>query len=148
MSFAQHRHVLSQGSATQPSLIKVWYCTHCNETTQCWTDEIAQQKYDTIVLMQSEPTLEGSNPLTDDEIFERVMDMRSGYALGLGHGVVPPSFRSVSHMSCEARVHKADLWAVASAAQAEQAAREAAEMRVQGEQAARDVAAARVAFTE
>uniref|UniRef100_A0A5B7A1Q0 Uncharacterized protein n=1 Tax=Davidia involucrata TaxID=16924 RepID=A0A5B7A1Q0_DAVIN len=117
MSFAQHRHVLSQGSATPPSLIDVWHSTHYKGST--WTDEIAHQKYDVMVLMQDEPNLEGSTPLTDDEIFERVMGNRSGYALGLGHGVVPPLSRSASHMSCEARVHEADLRAAASAAQAE-----------------------------
>uniref|UniRef100_A0A5B7A3L4 Uncharacterized protein n=1 Tax=Davidia involucrata TaxID=16924 RepID=A0A5B7A3L4_DAVIN len=101
-----------------------------------------------MVLMRSESTPEGSTPPTDDEIFERVMARRSGYALGLGHGVVPPSSRSVSHMSCEVRVHEANLRAAASAAQAEQAAREAAEMRLQAEQAARDAAAAREAFTK
>uniref|UniRef100_A0A5B7AUD9 Uncharacterized protein n=2 Tax=Davidia involucrata TaxID=16924 RepID=A0A5B7AUD9_DAVIN len=148
MSFAQNRHVLSQGYGKQASPIELWYHTHYNSNTRSWATEIAQQKYDAMVRMRSESTLEGSTPPIDDESFERVMSRRSGYAPGFNYGVVPPSSRFACHKACEAQVREADLMAAEAAAQAEQAVKKVAKMRAQAQDAARDAAAVRAAFAE
>ena len=72
--------------------------------------------------IRAEPITEGSNPPTDEEIYERVLGRRPGYFRGLGHGVEPISSRSSSHLACQARVQEANE-------RANQALREAAETR-------------------
>ena len=72
--------------------------------------------------IRAEPTVEGSNPPTDVEIYERVLGRRPGYFRGLGHGVVPIPSRPSCHLTCEARVLEANE-------RLNQALREAAETR-------------------
>ncbi|KAF9609260.1 hypothetical protein IFM89_014454, partial [Coptis chinensis] len=49
-----------------------------------------------MVELQNQPTLEGSNPLTEEEIFDEVLGVRPGYKRGLGHGEAPPSRKHVA----------------------------------------------------
>ncbi|KAF9588251.1 hypothetical protein IFM89_008663 [Coptis chinensis] len=49
-----------------------------------------------MVKLQNQPTPEGSNPLTEEEIFYEVLGVRPGYKRGLGHGKAPPSRNRVA----------------------------------------------------
>ncbi|KAF9595590.1 hypothetical protein IFM89_001062 [Coptis chinensis] len=51
-----------------------------------------------MVELQNQPTLEGSNPLTEGEIFDEVLGVRPGYKRGLGHGEAPPSRKRVARI--------------------------------------------------
>ena len=47
-----------------------------------------------MVEMQSQPTPEGSTPLTPDEICEKVLGVKPCYVCGLGYGEIPISSSS------------------------------------------------------
>ncbi|KAF9590968.1 hypothetical protein IFM89_000513 [Coptis chinensis] len=49
-----------------------------------------------MVELQNQPTPEGFNPLTEEEIFYEVLGVRPGYKRGLGHGEAPPSRKCVA----------------------------------------------------
>uniref|UniRef100_A0A5B7CCR5 Uncharacterized protein n=1 Tax=Davidia involucrata TaxID=16924 RepID=A0A5B7CCR5_DAVIN len=51
-----------------------------------------------MIALQSQPTPEGSEPLSDEEFCKRVMGTRPGYIWGLGYGAVaPPSSSSTNN---------------------------------------------------
>ena len=58
--------------------------------------------------IRSQPTPEGSTAPTDDEIYDRMLDMKSYYIRGLGYGITTPSSSRLSrtdiHSACEARL--------------------------------------------
>ncbi|KAI3967985.1 hypothetical protein MKW92_046557 [Papaver armeniacum] len=47
--------------------------------------------------LRAAPTPEGSTPLTDAQICEQVLGVRSGYVKGLGHGYEKPSSSSMEY---------------------------------------------------
>ncbi|KAA0040995.1 zinc finger protein ZPR1-like protein [Cucumis melo var. makuwa] len=49
--------------------------------------------------LQSQPTLEGSQPLSEDEICDQVLGRRPGYSKGLGWGPKPKARRTASTSS-------------------------------------------------
>ncbi|KAL4027571.1 hypothetical protein IC575_010740 [Cucumis melo] len=46
--------------------------------------------------LQSQPIPEGSQPLSEDEIFDQVLGRRPGYSKGLGWGPKPKARRTAS----------------------------------------------------
>ncbi|KAF9588040.1 hypothetical protein IFM89_007215 [Coptis chinensis] len=49
-----------------------------------------------MVELQNQRIPEGSNPLNEEEIFDKVLGVRPGYKRGLGHGEAPPSHKRVA----------------------------------------------------
>ncbi|KAF9609475.1 hypothetical protein IFM89_016474 [Coptis chinensis] len=81
-----HKLVLPVDPETQQEagMIALYRKTHFSE------------KRERMVELQNQPTLEGSNPLTEEEIFDEVLGVRPGYKRGLGHGEAPPSRKRVA----------------------------------------------------
>ncbi|KAA8538994.1 hypothetical protein F0562_025686 [Nyssa sinensis] len=88
-SFVRFRHEMfsQRDSETQqqPSRIQVWQKTHYNPV-KGWSCSLAKEMYDEMIALQSQPTPEGSTPLMDDDICDRVLGTGRGYIRGLGHG--------------------------------------------------------------
>ena len=80
-----------------------------------------------MVELKSQPTPDGSTPRTEKEIFDIVLGVRPGYAMGLGHGVVATSSRLAMHTTCDVRVREANERAAAANDRVEQAIRKAVE---------------------
>ncbi|TYJ97484.1 uncharacterized protein E5676_scaffold598G00450 [Cucumis melo var. makuwa] len=49
--------------------------------------------------LHSQPTLEGSQPLSGDKIYETVLDRQPGYSKGLGWALKPKSSKSCASSS-------------------------------------------------
>ncbi|KAF9589210.1 hypothetical protein IFM89_019857 [Coptis chinensis] len=75
-------------------MIALYHKTHFSEK-KVWVSHEAENNYERMVELQNQPTLEGSNPLTKEEIFDEVLGVRPGYKRGLGHGKAPPSHKRV-----------------------------------------------------
>ncbi|KAF9590151.1 hypothetical protein IFM89_031755, partial [Coptis chinensis] len=73
----------------EAGMIALYRKTHFSEK-KGWVSHEAENNYERMVELQNQPTLEGSNPLTEEEIFDEVLGVRLGYKRGLGHGEAPP----------------------------------------------------------
>ncbi|KAI3971136.1 hypothetical protein MKW92_013677 [Papaver armeniacum] len=69
--------------------IEFYKLTHCKNDV--WTCHTAEENYGKMLELRAAPTPEGSTPLTDAQICEEVLGVRSGYVKGLGHGYEKPS---------------------------------------------------------
>ncbi|KAI3856925.1 hypothetical protein MKW92_028150 [Papaver armeniacum] len=56
-----------------------------------------EENYGKMLELRAAPTPEGSTPLTDAQICEQVLGVRSGYVKGLGHGYEKPSSSSIEY---------------------------------------------------
>ncbi|KAF9588438.1 hypothetical protein IFM89_010197 [Coptis chinensis] len=74
----------------EAGMIALYRKTHFSEK-KGWVSHEAENNYERMVELQNQPTPEGSNPLTEEEIFYEVLGVRPGYKRGLGHGEAPPS---------------------------------------------------------
>ncbi|XP_026432524.1 uncharacterized protein LOC113329905 [Papaver somniferum] len=75
--------------------IEFYKLTHCN--IDVWTCHTAEENYGKMLELRAAPTPEGSTPLTDAQICEEVLGVRSGYVKGLGHGYEKPSSSSIEY---------------------------------------------------
>ncbi|KAI3833389.1 hypothetical protein MKX03_029586 [Papaver bracteatum] len=75
--------------------IEFYKLTHCKN--DIWTCHTAEENYGKMLELRAEPTPEGSTPLTDAQICEEVLGVRSGYVKGLGHGYEKPSSSSLEY---------------------------------------------------
>ncbi|RZC52781.1 hypothetical protein C5167_021204 [Papaver somniferum] len=62
-----------------------------------WTCHTSEENYGKMLELRAAPTPEGSTPLTDAQICEEVLGVRSGYVKGLGHGYEKPSSSSIEY---------------------------------------------------
>ncbi|KAF9604130.1 hypothetical protein IFM89_002805 [Coptis chinensis] len=94
--------VTSQSQATQPaqdgSSVGLEYrlCPLPKRRIDDQRKSLHKLVLERMVELQNQPTLEGSNPLTEEEIFDEVLGVRPGYKRGLGHGEAPPSRKRVA----------------------------------------------------
>ncbi|KAF9611902.1 hypothetical protein IFM89_036685 [Coptis chinensis] len=72
----------------EAGMIALYHKTHFSEK-KGWVSHEAENNYERMVELQNQPTPEGSNPLTEEEIFDEVLGVRPGYKHGLGHGEAP-----------------------------------------------------------
>ncbi|KAF9624909.1 hypothetical protein IFM89_015531 [Coptis chinensis] len=79
----------------EAGMIALYRKTHFSEK-KGWVSHEAENNYERMVELQNQPTPEGSNPLTEEEIFDEVLGVRPGYKRGLGHGEAPPSRKRVA----------------------------------------------------
>ncbi|KAI3924763.1 hypothetical protein MKW92_028419 [Papaver armeniacum] len=75
--------------------IEFYKLTHCKNDV--WTCHTAEENYGKMLELRAAPTPEGSTPLTDAQICEQVLGVRSGYVKGLGHGYEKPSSSSIEY---------------------------------------------------
>ncbi|RZC81773.1 hypothetical protein C5167_044345 [Papaver somniferum] len=75
--------------------IEFYKLTHCKNDV--WTCHTAEENYGKMLELRDAPTPEGSTPLTDAQICEEVLGVRSGYVKGLGHGYEKPSSSSIEY---------------------------------------------------
>ncbi|KAI3871843.1 hypothetical protein MKX03_014963 [Papaver bracteatum] len=75
--------------------IEFYKLTHCKN--DIWTCHTAEENYGKMLELRAAPTPEGSTPLTDAQICEEVLGVRSGYVKGLGHGYEKPSSSSLEY---------------------------------------------------
>ncbi|KAA0056012.1 CACTA en-spm transposon protein [Cucumis melo var. makuwa] len=61
--------------------------------------QAAEDAHNQMLELQSQPTLEGSQPLSEDEICDQVLGRRPGYSKGLGWGPKPKARRTASASS-------------------------------------------------
>uniref|UniRef100_A0A5B6ZAY8 Transposase, Ptta/En/Spm, plant n=2 Tax=Davidia involucrata TaxID=16924 RepID=A0A5B6ZAY8_DAVIN len=102
-SFVRYRHEMrDKETNVPPDRIQVWHQTHY-KPDKGWANSFVEEKYNEMLAFQSEPTPEGSKPLTVDEICNRVLGTRAGYICGMGHGMRPESSSSV-HTQCDTRL--------------------------------------------
>ncbi|XP_026453611.1 uncharacterized protein LOC113354512 isoform X1 [Papaver somniferum] len=75
--------------------IEFYKLTHCKNDV--WTCHTAEENYGKMLELRAAPTPEGSTPLTDAQICEKVLGVRSGYVKGLGHGYEKTSSSSIEY---------------------------------------------------
>ncbi|RZC89573.1 hypothetical protein C5167_027114 [Papaver somniferum] len=75
--------------------IEFYMLTHCKNDV--WTCHTAEENYGKMLELRAAHTPEGSTPLTDAQICEEVLGVRSGYVKGLGHGYEKPSSSSIEY---------------------------------------------------
>ncbi|KAI3902839.1 hypothetical protein MKW92_047946 [Papaver armeniacum] len=75
--------------------IEFYKLTHCKNDV--WTCHTAEENYGKMLELRAAPTPQGSTPLTDAQICEEVLGVRSGYVKGLGHGYEKPSSSSIEY---------------------------------------------------
>ncbi|RZC52716.1 hypothetical protein C5167_021138 [Papaver somniferum] len=75
--------------------IEFYKLTHCKNDV--WICHTAEENYGKMLELRAAPTPEGSTPLTDAQICEEVVGVRSGYVKGLGHGDEKPSSSSIEY---------------------------------------------------
>ncbi|TYK11883.1 CACTA en-spm transposon protein [Cucumis melo var. makuwa] len=68
--------------------------THVRAGT--FVSQAAEDAHNQMLELQSQPTLEGSQPLSEDEICDQVLGRRLGYSKGLGWGPKPKARRTAS----------------------------------------------------
>ncbi|KAF9602781.1 hypothetical protein IFM89_030937 [Coptis chinensis] len=73
-----------------------FYCMMYYNPGKGWSGS-AQENYDKMLEMQAESLEEGSTPMTEDDIANKVLGAKPGYIGGLGHGVDPMSSSSSYH---------------------------------------------------
>ncbi|KAI3893146.1 hypothetical protein MKX03_020171 [Papaver bracteatum] len=94
--FARYREEMCDpetGEAVEQ--IEFYKLTHCKN--DIWTCHTAEENYGKMLELRDAPTPEGSTPLTDAQICEEVLGVRSGYVKGLGHGYEKPSSSSLEY---------------------------------------------------
>ncbi|TYK18447.1 CACTA en-spm transposon protein [Cucumis melo var. makuwa] len=75
-----------------------WSCSE--NTRSSWDVRVAGRRgCNQMLKLQSQPTLEGSQPLSEDEICDQVLGRRPGYSKGLGWGPKPKTCRTMSASS-------------------------------------------------
>uniref|UniRef100_A0A9I9E903 CACTA en-spm transposon protein n=1 Tax=Cucumis melo TaxID=3656 RepID=A0A9I9E903_CUCME len=71
--------------------------THVRAGT--FVSQAAEDAHNQMLELQSQPTPEGSQPLSEDEICDQVLGRRPGYSKGLGWGPKPKARRTASASS-------------------------------------------------
>ncbi|KAA0067296.1 formin-like protein 4 isoform X2 [Cucumis melo var. makuwa] len=100
------------------SEIELFQLTHSNEKNG-WVNE-AKEKYDGRVELKTTSSQEGSEPLLEREICDRVLGKRSGHVKGQGWGPRPKNARNetIQHNTKEANAQIAHLQSIVNSQQA------------------------------
>ncbi|KAA0026158.1 CACTA en-spm transposon protein [Cucumis melo var. makuwa] len=88
--------------------VELFWETHVRAGT--FMSQAAEDAHNQMLELQSQPTPEGSQPLSEDEICDQVLGKRPGYSKGLGWGPKPKAHRkasaSSSSTSCSQSIQK------------------------------------------
>ncbi|TYK14211.1 CACTA en-spm transposon protein [Cucumis melo var. makuwa] len=93
-SFLQRQYELAERKGQPVDRVELFRETHVRAGT--FVSQAAEDAHNQMLELQSQPTLEGSQPLSENEICDQVLGRRLGYSKGLGWGPKPrPAERQV-----------------------------------------------------
>ncbi|KAA0043334.1 CACTA en-spm transposon protein [Cucumis melo var. makuwa] len=93
-SFLQRQYELAERKWELVDRVELFRKTHVRAGT--FVSQTAEDAHNQMLELQSQPTLESSQPLSEDEICDQVLGRRLGYSKGLGWGPKPKARRTVS----------------------------------------------------
>ncbi|KAA0033282.1 CACTA en-spm transposon protein [Cucumis melo var. makuwa] len=83
-SFLQRQHELAEQRGESVVRVELSWETHVRSRT--FVSQAAEDAHNQMLKLQSQPTLDGSQPLSEDKISDQVLGRRPGYLKGLGWG--------------------------------------------------------------
>ncbi|KAA0053293.1 CACTA en-spm transposon protein [Cucumis melo var. makuwa] len=96
-SFLQRQYELAERRGQPVDRVELFRETHVRAGT--FVSQAAEDVHNQMLEFQSQPTLEGSQPLSEDEICDQVLGRRPGYSKDLGWGPKPKARRTASASS-------------------------------------------------
>ncbi|KAA0044973.1 CACTA en-spm transposon protein [Cucumis melo var. makuwa] len=96
-SFLQRQYELAERRGQSVDRVELFRETHVRAGT--FVSQAAEDAHNQMLELQSQPTPEGSQPLSEDEICDQVLGRRPGYSKGLGWGPKPKARRTASASS-------------------------------------------------
>ncbi|KAA0057011.1 CACTA en-spm transposon protein [Cucumis melo var. makuwa] len=96
-SFLQRQYELAERKGELVDRVELFRETHVRART--FVSQAAEDAHNQMLELQSQPTPEGSQPLSEDEICDQVLGRRPGYSKGLGWGPKPKARRTASASS-------------------------------------------------
>ncbi|KAA0032480.1 CACTA en-spm transposon protein [Cucumis melo var. makuwa] len=96
-SFLQRQYELAERKEEPVDRMELFWETHVRAGT--FVSQAAEDAHNQMLELQSQPTPEGSQPLSEDEICNQVLGRRPGYSKGLGWGPKPKARRTASASS-------------------------------------------------
>ncbi|KAA0046834.1 CACTA en-spm transposon protein [Cucumis melo var. makuwa] len=96
-SFLQRQYELAERRGQPVDRVELFRETHVRAGT--FVSQAAEDAHNQMLELQSQPTPEGSQPLSEDEICDQVLGRRPGYSKGLGWGPKPKARRTASASS-------------------------------------------------
>ncbi|KAA0036190.1 CACTA en-spm transposon protein [Cucumis melo var. makuwa] len=96
-SFLQRQYELAERKGEPVDRVELFRETHVRAGT--FMSQAAEEAHNQMPELQSQPTLEGNQPLSEDEICDQVLGRRPGYSKGLGWGPKPKARRTASASS-------------------------------------------------
>ncbi|KAL0559072.1 hypothetical protein IC582_003661 [Cucumis melo] len=107
-SFLQRHYELAERKGESVDRVELFRETHVQAGT--FVSQAVEDAHNQMLELQSQPTLEGSQPLFEDEICDQVLGRRPCYSKGLGWGPKPKARRtaraSSSSTSCSQSTEK------------------------------------------
>ncbi|KAA0038349.1 CACTA en-spm transposon protein [Cucumis melo var. makuwa] len=83
-SFLQRQYELAERKGESVDRVELFRETHVQAGT--FVSQTVEDAHNQMLELQSQPTLEGSQPLSEDEICDQVLGRRPGYSKGLSWG--------------------------------------------------------------
>ncbi|XP_050942276.1 uncharacterized protein LOC127149923 [Cucumis melo] len=96
-SFLQRQYELAERRGHPVDRVELFRETHVRAGT--FVSQAAEDAHNQMLELQSQPTPEGSQPLSEDEICDQVLGRRPGYSKRLGWGPKPKARRTASASS-------------------------------------------------
>ncbi|KAA0045075.1 CACTA en-spm transposon protein [Cucumis melo var. makuwa] len=96
-SFLQRQYELAERRGQPINRVELFWETHVRAGT--FVSQTPEDAHNQMLELQSQPTREGSQPLSQDEICDQVLGRRLGYSKGLGWGPKPKACRTASASS-------------------------------------------------
>ncbi|KAA0040902.1 CACTA en-spm transposon protein [Cucumis melo var. makuwa] len=96
-SFLQRQYELAERKGEPVDRVELFRETHVRAGT--FVSQAAEDAHNQMLELQSQPTPEGSQPFSEDEICDQVLGRRPGYSKGLGWGPKPKARRTASASS-------------------------------------------------
>ncbi|KAA0026134.1 CACTA en-spm transposon protein [Cucumis melo var. makuwa] len=95
--FLQRQHKLAEKKGELVDRVELFWETHVRAGT--FVSQAAKDVHNQVLELQSQPTPEGSQPLSRDEIYDQMLGRRPGYSKGLGWGPKPKACKTMSASS-------------------------------------------------
>ncbi|KAA0048108.1 CACTA en-spm transposon protein [Cucumis melo var. makuwa] len=95
-SFLQRQYELAERKGKLVDRVELIRKTHVRAGT--FVSQAAEDAHNQILELQFQPTPEGSQPLSKDEICDQVLGRQPGYSKGLGWGPKPKARRMARHL--------------------------------------------------
>ncbi|KAA0066543.1 CACTA en-spm transposon protein [Cucumis melo var. makuwa] len=96
-SFLQRQYELTERKGEWVDRVELFRETHVR--AEMFVSQATEDAHNQMLELQSQPTSEGSQSLSKDEICDQVLDRRPGYSKGLGWGPKPKACRTTNTSS-------------------------------------------------